>query len=230
MASIDDLVAQVRAHTASSTAVLPDATIAEFVNAKVRDLQRQHRFRGFGIVVSVDVPIPTTSGGMVALPADFVEETGVWLKSGSDPANLTPIRKTLRRFFIEAVDPTTTQLDTVFPNVAAPSSTLPSGIFYYLFGGFLFIVPKPNVALTVTLDYIALLPDLLVGMAPPQTNVLSNLFPDVLRWGGLHEAYLYLHEWEVAASMLQQFEAALQRAIRFDEAQAMSGPPHQRGK
>ena len=223
--TVDELIDALQAYTQESTTTLPDATCAEFVNTAIRRLQRVHPYQGEA--TSADLTI--TTAGQTPLPADFIAETGVWLKdtSQTDPAQaLSPIVRTSRQAWVNAVDPDASR-DTVYPNVAAPGDASPTQRGYYVQNGLLVIVPSPTSTITVQLDYTRLLADLVVNQAG--SNHFTQRYPDVVRAGALAEAYRYRHEDERAMLWEQQFLAMAKESISQDEAPSMAGNKRTRG-
>src|SRR5882672_759241 len=105
MATLADLIAQVLNVTAASVGVLPVASRELFVNDTVRRIERKHLFRANSVTVPLAYPANTD---FIVLPPDFITEEAVYQRQPAitDPSKaLTPITKTLRRFWIEARDP-----------------------------------------------------------------------------------------------------------------------------
>lgn len=227
MATIDDLVTELRDYLGESSTTLPTATAVECVNTAVRRMQRLKPW--LGQQHTVDLTVPTT--GTVPLPADFVNEIGVWLKdtAQTDPAAaLTPIRRTSRPAWIEREAPFNTSQDTIYPNVAAPGARHDTDHGYYTWRGLLTIVSSPSAAITITLDYIRLWPDLVASSGG--SNVFTDTYRDVARQGALAEASRYAKEFERSAVFEALFQGSLGEAVRFDEAPAMAGGTKSRGK
>jgi len=180
------------------------------------------------------LPYPANTD-FVPVPADFVTERGVWqhLPSQTDPSRaLAPIRqKTLRRFWIESVDPAILR-DSLFPAVAAtnPPASVSQGTligsFYYIWNRGLYIVPSPSPAgITLTLDYVRLLPD----MTGTQSNWFTTYTADVVRAGAVAEAYRMLQLADASTIWEQTFQSRLTEAINQDSTLALSGPQAARG-
>lgn len=228
MATIDTLITDLQTYTSAGSTRLPDADCTEFINATIRRLQRIHPW--LGEQHTVDLTVGT--GGVAVLPADFIHELGVWQKdtSQTDPAKaLTEIQRTSRAAWVRSEGDAVATADAIYPSVAQPgSATATSSRYYYLWNGTLAIVPTPTSAITVTLDYIRTLPELVDNSG--MQNVFTLRFPDLVRTGALAQAYRYLHEWEVAALHEQLFAAQAKEGISQDEAQSFAGAaPKTRG-
>lgn len=221
MATIDTLITDLQTYTSAGSTRLPDADCTEFLNATIRRLQRVHPW--LGEQHQVDLSIGT--GGLVPLPTDFVHEIAVWKKdtAQSDPAKaLSTIQRTSRSAWVRSEGTAAATADTIYPSIAQPTaSNTTTSLYYYLWDGTLVIVPTPTSTLTVTLDYIRTLPELVdnSGMA----NVFTTKYPDIVRTGALAEAYRYLHEWEVAGAYEALFQAQAREGITMDEAQSFAG-------
>lgn len=222
MATIDALVTDLQNWTSASSTVLPATTCVEFVNTAIRRLQRRRAYQAEHL--SVDLTFGATVG-VVPLPLDYVAETGVWQKdtAQTDPAMaLRSITRTLRPTWVQGTDPDNTR-DTIYPNVASPgaSASTTGSFLYYTWAGTLTIVPTPNATLTVQLDYVRKLPELIAATA--EENTFLRLYTDVVRDGALVEAYRYLHQWDVALAYEQVFAMKVQEAILADTAPTAAG-------
>lgn len=237
MASIDSLVTDLQNWTNAGSAILTNAIAAECVNEAIRRMKRKHNWRYQ--TSSVQLVLPGGVGlqsGQSILPPDFTQELYVYTvdPAQSDPSKaLIPIKKVLagKQGWFEAQSPIA-NTDVIFPQVAAPSSlsVITAERGYYIWGGYLTIVPTPSASITVELDYVRTLPDLVAGLATPDQNGWTIDYPDAVRMGGLRQAYLFLQQWEVAAGYETAFQVAMTEAIARDNATAFAGPPMTRGK
>lgn len=227
MATVDTLVVDLQNWTGETSTTLPNATAAEFINRAIRRLQRRHGYQG--TVGSVDLVIGTL--GRTPLPFDYVREIHVWQKdtTQSDPARaLAPVARTDKGEWVKGIAPQN-QRDTVFPNVAAPGAFDTTGqlFAYYIEGGMFVIVPTPTADTTFQIDYVQTAPELVYGTS--QTNWFTQRYPDVVREGGLAEAYKFLHQPDLAALHETAFGTLASEAIINDEAPSMAGPKRSRG-
>ena len=224
--TLTDLRQALRDYTAVGSTILTDAIVDECVNTALRDLLRSHAWRG----QEYSMEFTYTAGQEAeALPGDFVVEKALSdktvLTSAPSDRNRTIPRITRWRW-LEG-NPAIISRDPVFPQLADPSAT-PTLIdrAYYLWQDYLYVVPTPTVALTLTLDYYRLLPDLSTDQP---TNAFTRLYPEVLRFGALANAYQFLHEEERAALWTQLYIGARDRAIRHDQQIATGNGPYDRG-
>lgn len=225
MSTLADLVARVRNETGADVTVLPTATLEEFLNTARRRIRRRHPFRQFQ--TSLDIPYGSTQDG-TPLPTDFDYEAAVWTfdSSQADPSTaLTPVVKTQRRQWIEAIDPQNLT-DQVYPQTARPGAPTFAERFYYLWAETLWIVPQPTAGITLRLDYVRRFPELTGTLEDATTNE----FGDLVRAAALARAYRYLHELDLATAADEEFNGLLRDAILDDDTIALSGPPPQRGK
>ena len=227
MATIADLTGDILTHTGTSRLTLLQTVMENFVNEAIRRMERKHHFRGQEVTLD-PLPYPANAD-FVPVPTDFVTERGVWQKMSSqtDPSKaLSSFDKTLRRFWIEAKNPTLLR-DTLFPNTASPTVTSPTQQFYYIWNRGLFLIPTPTTApLSLVLDYIRIVPDL----TGTQSNWFTEFTPDVVRAGAMAEAFRFLQVPEAATLWEAAFQDRLQEAIRQDESLSLSGPPSSRGR
>jgi hypothetical protein len=231
VATADALVAALQTYTEAGTVVLPNAVALECVNLACRKMQRKHDFRT--MQQSVQVVIPGGTVNRAPLPFDFIHEVMIYtLDPGqTDPSqSLVPALRVLKPQWFMARSPMNS-VDPVFPNVASPGTrsdvTMERG--YYVWAGYLTIVPSPSQPITLNVDYAKRFPDLDVGLTPADENALTIEFPDVVRAGALAEAYDWLHEEGRATRWQQVFEMRLVDAITADNAICFSGPSPKRG-
>lgn len=230
MATIDTLITDLQNWTGTSSTVLPGTTCAEFVNTAIRRLERQRPYRG--TIATMALAVGTT--GYAPLPTDFIGEIGVWLVGTSTGSGATDGLAVMRRWnskraWLESNGDEWSARDSVYPNIAARGPVDDNGISgYFIEGQTFYVVPTPTAAVTVQIDYARQLNDLVATSGA--SNVFVDLFPDVVRFGALREAYLYLHEEERAALYEQLFQAATKEATQRDEATTAAGPTPIRGK
>lgn len=231
MATAERLVAELQLYTEAGPTVLPDTIALECVNLTIRAMQRKHDFRS--MQQSVAVPIPGGTVNRAPLPFDFIHEVMVYtLDPGQqDPAQaLVPTVRVLKPQWFAARSPLNST-DPVFPNVAVPGarSDVTNERGYYVWAGYLYVVPSPSQPITLNLDYARRNPDLVLGLTPEDENALTVEFPDVVRAGGLAEAYDWLHEENRSVRWMGVFEQRLAKAIDADNAICFSGPSPKRG-
>jgi len=223
VATVAELVDDLRVATGQSQLTLSNSVCEGFVNAAIRRMQRRHPFRGQAATVEMVYP---ASGPAIALPLDFDHELGLWLRDplGTDPSlALSPIAKTVRRFWLEGRDD---RGNTFERAPLPPGTTVSSRLYHYFWTGHLHLVPTPTVEVALTLDYVQRLDDA-HGAA---TNWFTLVVSDVVLAGAIHEAFHALYETDRAQVWLSVFESRLTDAIRHDESLALSGPTAVRGR
>lgn len=230
MATAESLVAALQAYTEAGT-TLPAADALECVNLTVRDMQRRHDFRF--MQQSVDLIITGGTVNSVELPLDFLREVYVYTRDTgqSNPSDaLFPIQRVLKPHWFEQRSPLA-NVDPTFPNVAAPAlrTVVTDARGYYVWAGKLWIVPTPSSAITISLDYSRIIPDLVLGEPTPDFNDFTIGYPDVVRAGALAEAYDFLHEEGRATRWDGRYEKRLKAAVDADNAIAFAGPSPKRG-
>jgi hypothetical protein len=233
MPTIADLTSDVLTLTNQSRLIFLQSVLEQFVNDAIRRMERRHHFRGQEVTLD---PLPYPSGAdFVPVPADFVTDRAVWqhnTANTTDPSRaLAAIgKKILRPMWVEMLEPPN-QRDSLFPAVAAsnpPASSLGPLLahsFYYIWNRGLYIVPTPSQTITLTLDYVRVLPDL----TGAQSNWFTDHVQDVVRAGAVAEAYRFLQLADAANIWEQTFQQRLDDAIRQDSTLQLSGTKAARG-
>lgn len=231
MATAESLVTDLQNYTEAGAQVLPNAQALECVNLAIRKMYRRHNFRV--MQQSTQFSLPGGSVNWMPLPYDFLQEKAVYTldPSQKDPAAaLTPVNRLQKEQWFSSVSPLS-NTDQTFPHVMSPSfqSVVTDFRNYYLWANQLVIVPTPSAPITLVVDYMRRVGDLTLGLNPQDQNEFTVLFPDVVRWGALAEAYDWLHEEERAVRANMQFDLKLKDAIDADNATAFAGLPAKRG-
>jgi hypothetical protein len=228
MATLGELRTDLRIWTAThkNVAVLPDLVCDECINAAIALMQEAHLFRG---QETTSIPLPYAANTeSIALPFDFVAQRAVYQQTqGGPPVPLLAyIEKTLRGEWLRAEQPSTGLRDPDYPSVAPPGAPLGWPVQYAIWRERLYLLPVPNADLQLVLDYYLRLPPL---SDPVRANFFTMRYPHVVRYGGLADAYAYLHEEERAAAYRTFFEAMLARVILDDKNTMLAGGSAERG-
>lgn len=231
MATISDLRTQLRDWTGTNSTILPNATCDAFVNHAMAIMQRAHRWRG---QEATSASLTYGAGvGSITLASvsvtDFIEERALYLYDAaqSTPSSQLKYMKRVRRDeWVEHNFNISATQDQQFPQTALPGAVPADTLLYALWDERIFILPSPSSALTLMLDYWAFLADLSDANT---SNFFSTQYPDLLRLGGLAEAYEFLHEDLRAEGYRNKFQAALKTAVDHDQRLQSSGGSKVRG-
>lgn len=224
MATIDTLIDDLQAWTSVGSTRLSDAVAGECLNTAMRKLQRIYPW-----VRSMSVRLTVGAGvGYVPLPPGFVTEKAVALvdTAQTDPSKaLTPIDRTTRVAWLQGRTADTSE--QVYPRYAGSESD-DEITQYYVYDGNLVVVPTPSSEITLDVEYEPQTMDLVVDSG--MENLLTRDYADIVREGGLAEAYAYLHEPDKSLFHTQRFNQAAKEGITQREAASLSGSrPYTRG-
>jgi len=220
MGDLGTLRDDLRAWTCRNTFQLPDALANDLINAGLELIQHAHDWTGQQ-GRSADIAYTSTDDGK-ALPTDFMWELCVSQRdaSASAPAQaLSAVPKLAggRDAWLRAVGATSGTTSYELPGF--------DETFYYLWDEKIFLVPQPSSTVTLVLDYWAKLADL-TGSG---TNWWTAQAYTLTRWAALTQAFAFFQMYDALGNAEQQFQRALQVAIKRDTAARMSGSPRVRG-
>ncbi len=227
MGTLLTLTTWYRDYTDKNSTVLSDARCDEFAAAAQERLEQAHRWRG--MEASYDFTYGNTDDGK-AVPTGFISELIVSQEDSSQqPANsLTPLKKVEGgriAWLLSRVQEG--ERDQYYPQIAAVSLTTIDDAYYYIWAEKIYIVPQPQSTTNYQIDYYGKVTALERGVT--DSNWFTANYHNLMKWGGLVEAWSFLHEPQRAADAEAIFAQMLTRAIAHDRSIAMSGPPRGRG-
>lgn len=227
MATFIQLKTYVWDATGTASTIISATNAGYFVNGAVDLMQQAHLWR-CQETISADTAYAANLASL-ALPSNFIAEKAIYLKNASATlaSNLYWYVPRLGRDEWYEKTPTTLRTDVLFPQTAMPGSEDATiAMVYAIWDETLALLPTPQTAQTVVLDYYARTTAL---SADADTNAFTATYAHVVRAGAVAEAFEFLHEDERAALWRARFEAMLARAILDDKTLAASGGVWQRG-
>jgi len=217
---LDDVRAQLRAHTVLTSADLTDAQLNEFIWTTIERLQQTADWRFQEN--TVQIPFPANSYTGVPLPDNFVVEAAVYQftpPSAAGPGSLEPIGRLPAGRLDWAVYTTRQDRNESYP---VPP---PAGLAYYLWMDQLWLAPAPSSNITVQLDYYS---DPANPVATTDEQGLLGVSPRAVLWGALQLTYLYLHEVELAGAVGSIYDQLIDAAFKREQGRRMGATQYTR--
>jgi hypothetical protein len=229
MATLGDLITDLRNYTDRTSAIITDAIGTGFVNTAIDRMQEASAWQGQE-TISADLPYTSTDNG-ISVPTGFIYETSVWLKDTVtvDPSRaLSPIDRITRAMWFERLTPRRDPNDAIYP--ASSDADFPDrgDRYYFLWGQKLYYVPNPSTTTQLVIDFYKRL-DALSSGALGGSNFFTLTYAHVVRWGALAECWAFLHEDDRAKFADDRFKMLLIDGSKNDQYIKAGGGARARG-